>query len=630
MYSNRKSLLCLALFIFLVPRGVFAALSISSIGAPAYSQNINKFLMDGNNLWISTTNSGIVKVDATTLDFTTAQQVTDAEGLIANEITNVVSAFGKLFVATNAGLSIISGDQITNSDSMLEISLANCKVATNGSVLLILGNNESGGLIKYDGKDFKKIFFNKSELGKVADVFVTGDTSWFITNSAKLYSIANVAQGSKTDWNSAEAPAGLFAEPFKIKKMLNDARNVIWIITENSIYYYDGTTYALLERPELSGVSITDIAISAGEFKYFSTITGAVAYVNGRSLSFNMNNGLSSNNISAMTAIGEYLYIATASGIDRLLISSLENDRVECLSCHTLGENGGLYENIDSEFVGVGAIMENPNVKSGHKIIYSSEFDLSSQDNNECLKCHGRMHPNDDSIVMNIDNGMSYAKGSSMRGFCLSCHDYAMMDSALSFNHQLNSTVPKNVAEYYNISGHGASASLSNGEAEISDYDCYACHDYHSSRNAYLISKEVDFPVTKDQVVNATIRDAFCSTRCHKTIINPEKRTVVDHTFEKNIDEEKDFSGCPEEPCDTHPTNSPIPIEEDGRRFKYPSKKLPLSEYDSYDELNVGFMVCTTCHDPHGTDPHNESNDDKQMIRLEWTEFNTLCNECHK
>lgn len=109
-------------------------------------------------------------------------------------------------------------------------------------------------------------------------------------------------------------------------------------------------------------------------------------------------------------------------------------------------------------------------------------------------------------------------------------------------------------------------------------------------------------------------------------------RPVKDHTWEVNFGEKRDHRGCPKLPCDTHPSNLQIPDDnaDNAEFFKYPTDKLPLSQYDPVDQINLGSVVCTTCHDPHGSSPKDEPEDDKQMLRLEWTEFSSLCYECHK
>ncbi len=264
---------------------------------------------------------------------------------------------------------------------------------------------------------------------------------------------------------------------------------------------------------------------------------------------------------------------------------------------------------------------------SGHKITYNADADLSLPGNNDCLKCHGKLHPTRAAIVINIDTGMPYQKGSNMKAFCVSCHDYTYMRGDELKHHMLNNEVPVNVAKYYDLTGHGATRSLSDGATSVSDNDCIECHDHHTSKNIALISNQFMFPQSDDPALDAVRRDRFCNLRCHSAPENSVARPIRDHTWEVGMGEKRNHKGCPDEPCDTHPTSTPIPTTQ---LFKNPSNSLPLSGYDTVEQLNNGYIVCTTCHNPHGSEPNGEVKADTQMVRLEWTEFNSLCNECHQ
>jgi hypothetical protein len=605
----------------------FGSLSVNKVASIDYGEDISTLAVADNDLWIGTKDSGVIKVNKFSLDFNKSQDFTQSNGLVSNNVNNIESAFGKVFVATDLGISIISGENITSHKEIKGIDLTNCLTASNGTIVLIIGNNKNGGVIKYDNKDFQIVSFYEHELSNIAATLVSKDESWIITNNAVIYKISNKLLDDMADWETIEPEKGLFKEPYKIKKIAFDDRDVLWITTENNLFYYDGRKYKKENVAFLYNAAISDILVSQAGFKYISTSKGIVVYVNSRMRKIDKKNGLSNNNTTAVASSVDKLFISTGNSIDLFMLSSLEEDGVKCLSCHTTGKNGRKYEEVDGEFLTVGAILENENVKSGHEIIYDPGWDLSLPASNECIKCHGRLHADDNAIVINVDTGMAYPKGAGNREFCLSCHDFSFEDEEAQVSaHQLKYIVPKNVAEYYNVNGHGANASLSEGKAIISNRDCSSCHTHHSSRNAALIMNEVEYPLTDDEVFNAAKRDAFCKNMCHNIVNNGAVRPVRDHTWEMNKDENRDHTGCPKQPCDTHPSNSPIPKI---GFFKYPSKSLPLSGFDPVDELNSGYIVCSTCHDVHGSTPQDESNDDKQMVRQEWTMYDTLCIECH-
>ena len=505
------------------------------------------------------------------------------------------------------------------------MNLSNCKVILDTDIMLIIGANENGGVIKYNGSIFEKIYFYEDEIANIADVYISESDVWFITNDAVIYKISKELLGSKTEWNIIEPPEGLISESSAIKKIYIDDRDMLWIVTEEDLIYYDGEKYTKESIEDLQNIRVSDITISEGDFKYLATPSGVVVYIISRTTKLDKTSGLSSDNVNAVYAKDDELFIATDSGIDLLIISSFEKDRVACLSCHTLEKNDGKFEMTDSEFIEIGVILENPEVKTGHKIVYDPEADLSLPENNECIKCHGRLHPDENAVVINIDNGIGYKRDDKKRDFCLSCHDFSFDDDSDPLIHQLKSILPINVAEYYKISGHGADSTLSEDEAFVSNNECSDCHEHHSSKNAHIIINDAEYPTEGDGKQKASMIESFCKTRCH-SIIGSDSKRVRDHTWEVNKEESRDHTGCPEPPCESHPSNGPIPV---GRLYKYPSENLPLSEYDKDEGINLGFMVCITCHNPHGSSPDGEPNPDKQMVRMEWTEFNKLCSECH-
>jgi hypothetical protein len=582
-------------------------------------------MVKGNYLWLGTGDEGIIKVNKSTYDFENAETLKKSNGLISDNINQIESAFGKIYVATDLGLSIINNNEIENKEEIKGVNLSNCKVILDTDIMLIIGVNENGGVIKYNGNIFEKIYFYEDEIVNIADVFISKTDVWFITKNATIYKIQKDFLGSTTEWEIIEPPEELADTFFELKKIFIDNRNILWIITDKELIYYDGENYTREKISDLQNIKVSDIAISKGDFKYLATPSGVVVYINSRTRKLDVSSGLSSNNVNAVYAKDDELFMATDSGLDLLIISSLERDRIECLSCHSTGKNNEKYETTDSEFLGVGSILENPEVKSGHAITYNPELDLSLPENNECIKCHGRLHPDENVIVVNVDNGTGYKKNDSKREFCLSCHDFAFENDELVLAHQLKNIIPQDIAEYYNVSGHGANATLSEDEAFVANNDCIDCHDHHSSKNAHIITKEVEYSANGDEIQKASNIEYFCKTRCH-SVTESESRRVRDHTWELNKEEERDHTGCPKQPCETHPSNGPIPV---GRLYKYPSEKLPLSEYNKEEGINLGFMVCITCHNPHGSSPDGEPNPDKQMVRMEWTEFNKLCSECH-
>jgi hypothetical protein len=621
------TLLLITLSILVSPLSSFAKVNVNNHAKIDFGENITEMSVDNGSLWVATDNAGLLKVSRSTMDFNKAVSIDTKDGLLADSINGIANAFSKVFVATDIGISIVDGDNVTNYKKIDGVNLVDCQVTSNGNIVMITGINDNGGVVMYDGKTFKKIFFYADEVPNISSTLITENEFWIITKHATIFKISVNLLGSTTEWEIIQPQTSQLTLPLNITRMGVDDHGTLWLAMDKAIAYFDGDQLITKNVLNLHNSTISDLDINEEGFKYLATGKGLILMVNGREKKIDTSSGLSNNDVSSVLTDGDTIIISTKTSVDSFIKSEVEAEGAACLSCHTPGKNNGIHEHIDSEFPDIGDIRKNDDVNSGHKITYNSDADLTLAENNECLKCHGKLHPTGESIVINIDTGIGYARNSDKREFCLSCHDFSFEDNTPPITHQLRYIIPVNVSTYYKVNGHGANTSLSDGEASLANVDCMACHTHHASQNAYLIIKDAEYPMTGDELYNATKRDSFCKTRCHSTVTGNARRPVRDHTFEKNLKEARDHTGCPDEPCDTHPSNSIIPTSQ---YFKYPSPRLPLSGYTAFDSLNTGYVVCSTCHDVHGSDPKDEPHEDKQMLRLSWLEYNTLCVECHQ
>lgn len=128
-----------------------------------------------------------------------------------------------------------------------------------------------------------------------------------------------------------------------------------------------------------------------------------------------------------------------------------------CLDCHTEGGPGGV-PNIDVEFDNVGTLINPMDAQtsllmSQHNIRYNPPpaGDLSTKADNECRKCHGMGHPNDNAFLSYPDQTVSHAydealpKGATFQeyeDFCLACHDGQDMGAANLLEQQFTGPVP--------------------------------------------------------------------------------------------------------------------------------------------------------------------------------------------
>ncbi len=319
------SLIILSFIITLsLPMMSFARLKVKN---PSYVGSIQSLDVGDGALWVGTQKAGVIRLDKSTLDFSKAKRFTTCDDLLSNSITGIEVAHGKTFIASEAGLSVIEGDKITNYKKMKGANLTNCIVSSNGKIVMIVGNNKSGGVIVYDGQKYTRIFFYDDELSKIAATLVSNKDSFLIDINANIYKISNGFIGSKTEWEIITPSDDLFVDLlFAIEKIVVDERGVLWIVTEGDMYYYDGKRYAKTKLKELNNANISDVTTSVSGFKYITTSSGVVAYINGRTKKIDIESGLLDNDVTAVISNEGELFLSTGTGIETMTLPSIENE----------------------------------------------------------------------------------------------------------------------------------------------------------------------------------------------------------------------------------------------------------------------------------------------------------------
>jgi hypothetical protein len=321
--------------------------------------------------------------------------------------------------------------------------------------------------------------------------------------------------------------------------------------------------------------------------------------------------------------------------------------RDDCLYCHTFPSSLSIYD-VDGQFDGIGSISDDL-IMSQHLVKYVGP-DYSSRYNNECKKCHGETHPRRDATVVNVDDDVTTYSSSDCGGrtpddlspFCFSCHD-GVADTGIISDIQFNGTLPPlqiaprgqeskpitdpwlppyvNSDSYY-TRGIGSSISLS-GRETGPNMKCTDCHEYHSSdanrrlAKSFLGGSEGTVSFNYDDETSDSY-DNWCTYTCHFSL----EPSVIDHT----AGESRDGTTEPEGFLPTHPTSIAIPADPLVKQY---SQIDPMIQ--KYINSNTT-IICISCHDPHGADPSGEASDDKQMLRLKWSESGItdgLCAACH-
>jgi len=359
------------------------------------------------------------------------------------------------------------------------------------------------------------------------------------------------------------------------------------------------------------------------------------------------------------------------------------NQSTRCTQCHThnAGFAGSGGNNIEQFMDNVtNSPTTNYEDRSRHPIgliaplTYPAEVNCltchglssgASNVSNECLTCHYEYRAADNAVHPNAVMAWAtpaspatpyaaYPTGTiynTSQGdvWCLLCH-------GVTGGPQLAGRTPPNILSGGatwsggGASGHGAAASLSGGAAGPPAYHCGDCHfstavrtsspngrdqtypGFHGSVNRKLVRddnsaiQEYPHPNATDTRYDSgdersTQMDAWCATQCHRNTTNGTTKddNVVIHTWSLK-------AGGVRSGSLSHPTNmAPVP---DAARFRNPTG-LPLSEYMGGGAAlpGTGNEVCVTCHNVH---TGSNTQTDKQMLRMEWTDNNsTLCKQCH-
>lgn len=234
--------------------------------------------------------------------------------------------------------------------------------------------------------------------------------------------------------------------------------------------------------------------------------------------------------------------------------------KTDCLCCHTA--DGASSKNIDALFDGIGSQTGN-GLRSQHNVLYGALVSTDCKTNtvdtaaeNECKKCHGNEHPNEQVFLVDAD-GNTYPDARSLGApstndystyepFCLSCHD-GEVGAGGAAAHQFNGSIPSGHVgpsdpgdpaqlqpsppwevpaapsgsavpyfAHYSDNGHGAASSLISGSPMnrtcLAGGSSEGCHVAHGSKNRFLIDDLNLFGTAIDSVTEFATEVCF---QCH-------------------------------------------------------------------------------------------------------------------
>jgi len=254
-------------------------------------------------LWVGTGNAGIYLLDPETGK---GKGYRTADGLSSDQVTSIALFQGKVYVGTDAGLSVFDGSQWETVPKVQNVTMRNVRLAASpdGGELWACSVYLAGGTVRFDGKEWKfmggegrGLFNDIQGFAFLPDGVVMGSGS----GSAYLRS------GSDVKVLSGEIPIGnVFAVKERGKTLL--------LGSSRGLFEYDGKWREIPLPAPATTAPVFSIAVR-GEDVAAASDKGLLLIVNGKAKVLGTSDGLPARRVNTVAFADGRVAAGTARGL---------------------------------------------------------------------------------------------------------------------------------------------------------------------------------------------------------------------------------------------------------------------------------------------------------------------------
>lgn len=273
------------------------------------SGRITALYVDDEDAWVGTADAGIARFNFREGNWI----VTKVEdGLLSNRITDVVKYKGRMFVATQDGLSVWDGVSWLTQETEGKVKLINALFKVQDGLLWVAARNMFGGLLTYDGEKWKdrSTIRPGTVLNNVSDFAFSGSNLWIGTTNRGVFRFDG------KDWTSYTVAEGLASNFVYTLGVQGDACYVGGCCGLSAFEEGSWRIYDIAEGMPHSTVNA--IAVDGG-LVWLGSKKGLSVFDGFNFTNFYTDNGLTDDRITSLFVKGNELWVGTANGLNRVV-----------------------------------------------------------------------------------------------------------------------------------------------------------------------------------------------------------------------------------------------------------------------------------------------------------------------
>jgi ligand-binding sensor domain-containing protein len=273
------------------------------------SNLVSPVYVDESEAWVGTSGGGLARY---VFEEDNWINIGMAEGLISNNILDIVKFKGKVYVSTKQGITVWDGFSWVTITEKERVQTQNASFTVNGDTLWVAARNMRGGVLQYDGSKWKNSSAMRpgALLNNVSDMAFEGKDIWVGTTSRGLYT------KKAKKWSSHTVSKGI-ASNFIYTLAVKDGKAYLGGCC--GLSYYDGSSWVVFDVPEgLPHSTVNDI-LTEGPLVWLASKNGLSAFDGEEFHNFYAEDGLLGNNhVTSIFLFRDELWVGTTGGLSRL------------------------------------------------------------------------------------------------------------------------------------------------------------------------------------------------------------------------------------------------------------------------------------------------------------------------